>query len=221
MIKRDLTITVKGDESKLSDVVYFYQGDSGIVLSFEIYGLNYDFDSSSTDIVAKYRPTSCSILVKKPNNDKITIDKTNIANNTIIFKITADMIDEFSEIGTHYIQIKLYDEHDHVLTIPPIPIIVKPLISNPAITDYSLTNEGTTGEILDGTEEENYGNDLPNKIYNKRIWNPGEVIRAYDLNKMEETLNYLVKFENIKVMTSAQYDSLLEKNESILYIIIE
>lgn len=220
MIKRDLTITVKGDESKLSDVVYFYQGDSGIVLSFEIYGLNYDFDSSSTDIVAKYRPTSCSILVKKPNGNKVILDKTIITNNAIILKITADMIDEFSEIGIHYFQIRLYDIHDHVLTIPAIKIEVKPLINNPAITDEGKTDEDTTGEGSDNYTDNDYGNDLPNRIYNKRIWNPGEVIRAYDLNKMEETLDYLVKFENIKVMTSAQYDSLLEKNESILYIII-
>lgn len=221
MIKRDLTIIVKGDESKLSDVVYFYQGDSGIVLSFEIYGLNYDFDSSSTDIVAKYRPTSCSILVKKPNNDKITIDKTTIANNKIIFKITADMINEFSELGTHYIQIRLYDEHDHVLTIPAIKMEIKPLIDSPAITDEDKTDEGTTGDGSDTNIDDDYGNDFSNKVYNIRNWNPHEIIRAYDLNKMEEAIDYLFKYENIITLTSSEYDNLTEINESILYVIID
>lgn len=249
MIKRDLTITVKGDESKLSDVVYFYQGDSGIVLSFEIYGLNYDFGSISTDIMAKYKPTSCSILVKKPNGVKFVIDKTTIFNNKIVFKITADMIDDFDEIGTHYFQIRLYDEHDHLLTIPACPIIIKPLINNPAVVDEDKTESGTTGPS-DNDQDKTYGNNLPNRIYNIRNWNSGEIIRAYDLNKIETTLDYLVKYEGLTIlkdneiglnstwsskkiedyinnkeilvtMTRSQYNSLVTKDENVLYVIID
>ena len=171
--------------------------------------------------MAKYRPTSCSILVKKPNNDKITIDKTTIANNKIIFKITADMINEFSELGTHYIQIRLYDEHDHVLTIPAVKMEIKPLIDSPAVTDEGKTDEDTAGEGSDTNIDDDYGNDFSNKIYNIRNWNPHEIIRAFDLNKMEEAIDYLVKYENLVYLTEEEYAKLQTIDINTLYVIYE
>ena len=248
MIKRDLIITVNGEESKLNNQIYVYQGDSGIVLSFEIIGLNYEFDKATTNIIDKYNPVSCSVIFKKPDGSKYNIPKSIVKDGKLLFTITSNMTDQFEEIGTYLVQFKLYDVHDHVLTIPPINFTVKPLINNPAITDGSNTDNNNTAEdpeeILD-----DYGNDFENRYYNKKDWIVNELIRSYDLNRMEEAIDYLVKNSGIDIikddvvsllntwssskiksyidnksdivlMTRSQYDNLEDKNPKVLYIII-
>ena len=250
MIKRNLILTVNGEESKLNNIISIYQGDSGIVLSFEIIGLNYEFDKATTNIIDKYNPVSCSVIFKKPNGSRYKVNKTSVNNGQLIFTITSDMTDQFEEIGIYYIQFRLYDVHDHVLTIPPVSFTVKPLINNPAVTDDSVTDgDNTSGNEPGDVVEPDYGNDLDNKIYNIKEWKENELIKAYDLNRMEEAINYAIKNADYKLindltenktntwsskkiydsinnkrylipLTQEEYDSLEEKEENVLYIII-
>lgn len=196
MIKRDFLLTVSGETSKLNNNLYIYQGDFGIELSFNIVGLNYNFDNSSTDIVRKYKPTYSSVRYKKPNSnieyntDRVTIS---VDDNRVRFTITQDMADEITEIGVYKVQIRLYDKDNNVLTIPPFTFLVKPLINNPMVVDEDKTDNGTTGDDDQANPNNpDYGNDLENKLYNYKHWVAGEIVRAYDLNRMEEAINYLV-----------------------------
>lgn len=133
-IIKDLTITVKKNVSTLSEEVFLYLGDGGVTLLIEVLENHYkfgSFKSGNTNIVEESAAQWASVCILKANNEVVFSDKCEIWDGKIRFEITKEFIDEIAEMGTHMLQIHLYDGADETsnrLTIPPVSLsILKPI----------------------------------------------------------------------------------------------
>lgn len=133
-IIKNLTITVKNDQATLSENVYLYLGDGGVTLLIEVLQNHYkfgSFKSGKTNLIEESDAQWASVCILKANNQTIFSDKCEILDGKIRFEITKDFIDEIAEMGTHMLQIHLYDgpdEDSNRLTIPPVSLsILKPI----------------------------------------------------------------------------------------------
>ena len=133
-IIKNLTITVKDDSSTLSENVYLYLGDGGVTLLIEVLQNHYkfgSFKSGKTNLIEESDAQWASVCILKANNQTIFSDKCEILDGKIRFEITKEFIDEIAEMGTHMLQIHLYDgpdEDSNRLTIPPVSLsILKPI----------------------------------------------------------------------------------------------
>ncbi len=133
-IVKDLAITVKGNTSSLSEPVYLYIGDGGITLLIEVLRHNYKFSgfvAGKSSIVEESEAQWASVCILKANNKTVFSDRCEITDGKIRFEITKEFIDEIAEMGTHMLQIHLYDgpdEESNRLTIPPVSLsILKPI----------------------------------------------------------------------------------------------
>lgn len=125
MIIKNVTITIKDDKASLNDKIILYQQDKGIQIYFTLNGLTYNFPQGG--LIGVYVDGQ----LQKPNGTVVSINNLAIVDNKIRFNIDASMTDELNEVGTHLLQIRLYDssEKDNRISIPPIPFEVKETLS--------------------------------------------------------------------------------------------
>ena len=133
-IVKNLKITVKKNVSIISEDVYLYLGDGGVTLLIEVLENHYkfgSFKSANTDLVEDSGAKWASVCILKANNEVVYGDRCEIYDGKIKFEITKDFIDEIAEMGTHLLQIHLFDgddENSNRLTIPPVSLnILKPI----------------------------------------------------------------------------------------------
>ena len=133
-IIKNLTITVKNDKATMSENIYLYLGDGGVTLLIEVLQNHYkfgSFKSGNTNIVEDSAAQWASVCILKANNEVVFSERCEILDSKIRFEITKDFIDEIAEMGTHMLQIHLYDgpdEESNRLTIPPVSLsILKPI----------------------------------------------------------------------------------------------
>ncbi len=121
MISKNVTLTVKDDKATLNDKIVLYQGDKGVEIYFTLVGFNYKFNAD--DLVGVYSDGK----LMKPSGNVISVNNITVSGNKIKFTIDASMTDETSEIGTHTLQISLYDSSakTNKVTIPPITFMIK------------------------------------------------------------------------------------------------
>lgn len=122
MITKSVTITVKDDKASLSDKIILYQNDKGIEIHFTVNGFNYKFKKEAFDGVA------VDARLMKPSGGIVFVSNMSvIGTNKIKFIIDQTMTDELTEIGTHTLQMSLYDDSTKVnrITMPPITFEVK------------------------------------------------------------------------------------------------
>ena len=133
-IVKDITITVKDNQSQISKNVYLYLGDGAVTLLIEVienstvFGT---FTSSTENIVTANNSEYARVCILKPNNEIVYSDKCEILSGKIKFEISKEFIDELAEEGKHSLQIHLYDSDEddaNRLTIPPVMLnILKPI----------------------------------------------------------------------------------------------
>ena len=141
LIRKYVKITIKENKSILDDNFYFYQNDRNIDIFFELVNFKFDFiknQSSEENVIQKTNATYSSLRIIKPNGEKIIVARCPIDGYYIRFSVTPDFIDELDEIGTHQLQISLYDEFEGRISIPPINFEV----FNPIFDDYGYYKEG-------------------------------------------------------------------------------
>lgn len=141
LIRKYVKITIKENKSILDDNFYFYQNDRNIDIFFELVNFRFDFiknQSSEENVIQKTNATYSSLRIIKPNGEKIIVARCPIDGYYIRFSVTPDFIDELDEIGTHQLQISLYDEFEGRISIPPINFEV----FNPIFDDYGYYKEG-------------------------------------------------------------------------------
>ena len=105
------------------------------------------------------------------------------------------MIDEFKETGEYSFQIRLYDDNQVArVTLPPVQngiVIKNPIaVENESIVELALVDSAVvfadlSEEVLDIFDDKN--------VYKMTDWQPGDVITAARLNKIEEGLYYVSK----------------------------
>lgn len=180
-IKKDITVTVQGQKSIMSDDnIYIYQGDKDIDLYFTIIDNRFEFEATT---VKKYNFT-----LRKPDGDLLPETSiTPMADNKAKLTITEDMANELSETGQYDILIHLYDERGARITIPEISFEVK----RPLMTTNVLTNSGLVSSAILDDINEKLTRLNPDGKYNRTIWQKGDLITKEKLNKIEYELEDL------------------------------
>ena len=190
MIFTDRTITVKKGASSIDDTVVLYRGDKEVEIRFTLNESSpFKFGSgANSNIIEKTEAAYGQLVIKAPN-DLPSIFSEIVPTNEgkIIFTITAEMIDEITEVGNYAFQIRLFDESmNSRATLPEVnngieirePIATEDITTTNevgvATVGYALTTAGTTEDAFDSQ-----GN------YNKTTWKTGDRITAAKLDKIE------------------------------------
>lgn len=120
LIEKEVTVTIDGRNASLSESIYLYQGDKNIDIVFTITDAKFKFNEYSGNILVESTAKYATVKVLKPNGDTFTSNKLAITDNKVILTIDQMFIDEITEIGTHIVQIQLWDTDNGRVTIPPI-----------------------------------------------------------------------------------------------------
>ena len=190
MIFTDRTIIVQKGTGSINDTIVLYRGDRDVEVRFTLNeGSPFKFGSgSSPNIIEKTEAAYGQLIIKRPNNLPAVFSEIAPTNGgKIVFTITAEMIDEITEVGNYTFQIRLLDDSmESRATLPEVKNGIE--IREPiALEDISSTNEvevAAVGYALTtaGTQEDTFdaeGN------YNKTTWTTGDRITATKLNKIE------------------------------------
>ena len=190
MIFTDRTITVKKGASSIDDTIVLYRGDKEVEIRFTLnesspfrFGIG-----AEPNIIEKTEAAYGQLIIKTPNDLPSIFSEIAPTNEgKIIFTITAEMIDEITEVGNYTFQIRLLDESmNSRATLPEVnngieirePIATEDITTTNevgvATVGYAMTTAGTTEDVFDSQ-----GN------YNKTTWGTGDRITAAKLNKME------------------------------------
>ena len=190
MIFTDRTITVQKGASSIDNSIVLYRGDKEVQIRFALNeGSPFRFGSgASPNIIEKTEAAYGQLVIKTPN-DLPSIFSEIVPTNEgkIVFTITAEMIDEITEVGNYTFQIRLFDEsRNSRATLPEVVngIEIREPIATEDISDtnevgvatvgYAITTAGTTEDTFDSQ-----GN------YNKTTWGTGDRITAAKLNTIE------------------------------------
>lgn len=120
LIEKEVTVTIDGRNASLSESIYLYQGDKNIDILFTITDAKFKFNEYSGNILVESTAKYATVKVLKPNGDTFTSNKLVITDNKVVLTIDQMFIDEITEIGTHIVQIQLWDTDNGRVTIPPI-----------------------------------------------------------------------------------------------------
>ena len=196
MIFTDRTIIVQKGTSSINDTIILYRGDKGVEIRFTLNeGSPFRFGSgASPNIIEKTEAAYGQLVIKTPNDLPAIFSEVAPTNEgKIVFTITAEMIDEITEVGNYTFQIRLLDEsRNSRATLPEVVNgieIREPIDSedtsnevNVATVGYALTTAGVPEDAFDSE-----GN------YNKTTWGTGDRITAAKLNKMETGIDEVNK----------------------------
>ena len=187
MIFTDRTIIVQKGVSSINDTIILYRGDKEVEIRFALNeGSPFRFGSgASPNIIEKTEAAYGQLVIKTPNDLPSIFSEIAPTNEgKIVFTITAEMIDEITEVGNYTFQIRLFDESmNSRATLPEVVNGIE--IREPSTAEdtnevgiatvgYALTTAAANEDTFD-TE----GN------YNKTTWTTGDRITAAKLNKIE------------------------------------
>ena len=181
MIYATVNLTIGDFESVCDHRIVLYRGDKNVEIRFKLIDNRFIVKDS----------TYAQLIIKRPSAASVFSEPALIENNTVIFTVTEDMIDELKEVGVYSFQIRLYDDNMNArVTLPPCEsclTIDKPItmegdngVNIAVVNDSIVTHDETEEDIL--TEDGQY---------NKTIWLDGDLITDARLNKIEEALYYI------------------------------
>ncbi|MCI6189522.1 MAG: SGNH/GDSL hydrolase family protein [Clostridium sp.] len=128
-------------------------------------------------------------MINTPYNSPIFSDVAATENGTVIFVISAAMIDEVREVGIYDIQIRLLDDNKQSrVTIPPVSNAIEirePMaIEDGSPIDSNVVNVAKVNRALTTTSAPLEAFDSQGN-YIKKTWGDGDPITDAALNKME------------------------------------
>ena len=205
MIFTERKITITNNQCKIDSPVVLYRGDYNVEVRFTIVSCPYKYSNTQeTNIIENTEASYGQLVIETPSSGTIISEITATKRGAITFTITAEMIDEVTEIGSYTFQIRLLDENkESRATIPEVVNgieIRKPIATEDdpntnevgeAAVGYAVTTAGTTEDTFDSQ-----GN------YNKTTWATGDKITDAKLNKIEAGIDGV----NKKVASAGEVD---------------
>jgi hypothetical protein len=212
LIQRDLVLTINNNTASLNEPLVIYQHDRGITLRIKVLKYKFAFNKlMEEDFVADNSIISARALVLRPNgnnSDIIECPRQMIEDDCVIIPITLDWTDAPTEIGDYQVQLQLYgvNYESERVTLPPFKFTVakpigykaEPGLPLTAYADDAMTDVNLLTDELSGVEVE--GGDLAVGVYDKTVWEPGDLITSDELNKFEDAVEYLVKTQQVKAI---------------------
>ena len=209
-ISRELKINITGKSARFDKEVFLYQGDKNIDLNIEIIDNEYKYDRLTKGNILRLLEGSLSATIKivKPDNTKLTIENVSIVSGKLIFRITADLIDELNEIGVHYLQIFIHAD-EASKHIPKVEFeVVEPLFMDESTSFFedAKAGEGKSNECVVAKDSVRYAV-RANGDYVATNWQTGDLITAAKLNKIEQELKKLgINLDNIQLTPGPKGD---------------
>ena len=184
MIYATVNMTIGDYSSTCDNKILLYRGDKNVEIRIVMKGNKFTVLDS----------TYAQMIIRRPSTTSVFSEPAPIQNDTVVFVITEDMIDELKEIGEYTFQVRLYDDTMTArATLPPCNsalIIERPIaVEGEAAVNLAIVNDSAV-MLADTTisEEDIFTED--NK-YNKTIWVDGDLITDARLNKIEDALYYI------------------------------
>lgn len=184
MIYATVNMTIGDYSSTCDNKILLYRGDKNVEIRIVMKGNKFTVLDS----------TYAQMIIKRPSATSVFSEPAPIQNDTVVFVITEDMIDELKEIGEYTFQVRLYDDTMTArATLPPCNsalIIERPIaVEGEAAVNLAVVNDSAV-MLADTTisEEDIFTED--NK-YNRTIWVDGDLITDARLNKIEDALYYI------------------------------
>ena len=120
LIEKEVTMTIEGRTASLSESIYLYRGDRNVDILFTITDAKFKFNEYSGNILVESTAKYATVNVLKPNGAKFSSEQLAIIDNKVVLTIDQQFIDEITEVGTHLVQIQLWDTNNGRVTLPPI-----------------------------------------------------------------------------------------------------
>ena len=203
-------MTVNNTTATLNEPLQIYQHDRGIMLRIKILRYKYSFNKfAEEDMIAESGILSARAILLKPDGKGFKeCPRQDVEDDLVCIPITLDWTDDVSEIGKYKLQIQLYGEDpiNERVTLPPVDFTVaRPItfVSEPGIELHTVTDHSVAdGSVLttDPPGDENDDGDLPKGIYDITHWEPGDLVTAFELNKSEKAIEYLVRTQKAKAI---------------------
>ena len=190
MIFTDKKITFDNTQCKIDSPIILYRGDYNVEVRFTIVSAPYTYGNAQEYNVIEATNASYGQLVIETPNDKAPIFSTinPTKRGSVIFTITADMIDEITEVGYYSFQIRLLDANkESRATIPEVMngIEIREPIASEDVSDAKGVGEAIVGYALTSTASETVDTFDGLGNYLKTNWVTGDRITAERLNKIE------------------------------------
>ena len=186
MIYTDVVLTINNEVSTVDRKIILYRGDKNVEIRFYMKG----------NAFVVLNTVYAQLIINRKTAASIFSEPAEIHDNVVVFTVTEDMIDEFSEAGEYSFQIRLYDDNMNArITLPPVQngIVIKHPI---AVQNESIVNVAQVDQAIAFYSEETIDEgDIfnENNEYNQTYWNPGDTITAVRLNKLEQGVFYISK----------------------------
>ena len=186
MIYTDVVLTINNDVSTVDRKIVLYRGDKNVEIRFYMKG----------NAFVVLNTVYAQLIINRKTAASIFSEPAEIHDNVVVFTVTEDMIDEFSEAGEYSFQIRLYDDNMNArITLPPVQngIVIKhPIaVQNESIVDVAQVDQAIAFYSEESINEDDIFNE--NNEYNQTYWNPGDTITAVRLNKLEQGVFYISK----------------------------
>lgn len=120
LIEKEVTMTIEGRTASLSESIYLYRGDRNVDILFTITDAKFKFNEYSGNILVESTAKYATVNVLKPNGTTFTSERLAIIDNKVVLTINQQFIDEITEVGTHLVQIQLWDTDNGRVTLPPV-----------------------------------------------------------------------------------------------------
>ena len=194
MIYANIELIIKRGEVIANNTLCLYRGDKNVEVRFILKDNHFVI----------HQNTFAQLLIKRPNANSIFSEVSQIQDNTVVFLITGDMINELNEIGYYDIQIRLFDDNLNArATLPPVMSALE--IRSPLIDDgvVGVATVGYATAIASNEEEDTF---LEDGSYNATSWVDGDIISAEKLNKVEDALSVINdKVPSIEGLATEEY----------------
>ena len=190
MIFTERTIMVVNDSATINKPLILYRGDKNIELKITIAESQFKFRSTgASNVIETANASYAQLVINTPYNSPIFSEVTATENGTVIFVISAAMIDEIREVGIYDIQIRLLDDNKQSrVTIPPVSNAIEirePMaIEDGSVVDSNVVNVAKVNRALTTTSAPLEAFDSQGN-YIKKTWGDGDPITDAALNKME------------------------------------
>lgn len=174
MINREVTCTVKGRKTVLSEDIFLYKGDGSVQLLFNVVDYKYRFDPENMVQKAAIKTTNMTIV--KPNKTSFKTNRTQCLDDQVVFNVARDLLDEQDEVGIYQIQIHLFDLENNRITIPPFNITILDTISDVPEPNLAILNASYADKAYLSNEKSSI----------KGPFEPGDLLTADNLNALHK-----------------------------------
>lgn len=121
MIYTERTVTIKNTDASIDSLIVLYRGDKDVEIIFKIVDSKFKFSSVKGNVIEHTQASFGQLAILNPNGTDVFSDVTACVEGMVTFKMTAEMMDELTEVGEYSFHIRLYNEDQSSrVTLPPI-----------------------------------------------------------------------------------------------------